>query len=110
MKITKEKLKSIISHLNYVTGSPDEPYTQEKDENGRIKLIPNTGCYYLHGAYGGYQVQRMSRGGGAHCPLGEGYYPKAQLVLIIRAYLNGYNDAELNQRKEMQSYNNLMAG
>ena len=92
MKITKEKLKGIISHLNYVTNSPDEPYTQTKDESGRIRLTPNVGCYYLGGGYGGYQVQRMSSGGGCSCPLGEGYYPKAELVRMIRCYINGYED------------------
>lgn len=92
MKITKEKLRGIITHLNYVTGSLDEPYTKTKDENGRIKLTPNVGCYYLSGGYGGYQVQRMSNGGGCSCPLGEGYYPKAELVRMIRAYINGYID------------------
>ncbi len=109
MKITKEKLKGIINNLNYVTGSHDEPYTQTKDENGRIKLTPNVGCYFLAGGYGGYQIQRMSRGGGCSCPLGEGYYPKAQLVLMIRAYLSGYNDAERKQAEGLQSYNDLMA-
>lgn len=98
MKITKERLKATIDHLNYVTGSPDEPYTQIKDEDGRITLKSNAGCYYLYGAYGGYQLQRMSRGGGCSCPLGEGYYPKAELVRMIKAYINGYNDAEIQER------------
>ena len=107
MKITKEKLKGMINHLNYVTGSLPEPYSKSWDEGGNIKLKPNVGCYYLAGGYGGYQIQRMSKGGGCSCPLGEGYYPKAQLAIIIRAYLNGYTDAERKRAEE--SYSELIA-
>lgn len=108
MKITKEKLKGMINQLNYVTGSPPEPYSKTWSDNGNIKLKANVGCYYLAGGYGGYQIQRIANeSGGCTCPLGEGYYPRAQLALVIRAYINGYTEA--GRKRAEESYSELIA-
>jgi len=63
MKITKEMLERRVALLNDMTGAEREPYQKERDSRGG--LIVNVGTYYIGGAYGGYRLERMAKGGGA---------------------------------------------
>lgn len=63
MTVTKKMLDCRVALLNDMTGAPQSPYASERDASGR--LIANAGTYYIGGAYGGYRLERMTKGGGA---------------------------------------------
>ena len=63
MTITRAMLNRRVALLNDMTGAAQEPYKSDRDANG--SLIANPGTYYIAGAYGGYRLERMSKGGGA---------------------------------------------
>jgi hypothetical protein len=63
MRVNKEMLQRRVALLNNMTGAAQEPYKSERDSRGG--LIANAGTYYISGAYGGYRLERMCKGGGA---------------------------------------------
>lgn len=84
--INKAMLQARIDSLNSLTNNHLEPYT--KSNTG--KLQANIGSYYLDAAYGGYNLARIeNKGGGISCPIGQGFYPKRELLNKINAYIAG---------------------
>lgn len=85
-RITRRDLEAAIVLLNRLTGSPAEPYT--KGDDGKFRANP--GNYHLSGAYGGWNVHRMSNeGGGVSCPMSNGHVPARELFGLIHAYIKG---------------------
>ena len=61
-RITKTMLRNRIALLNAMFNQPNDPYTDERDDHGR--LTANAGTYVLDCAYGGYRLGQMCKGGG----------------------------------------------
>ena len=82
-RITLSNLEAIILRLNRATGSPEQPYVGNQ---------PQALCWHLGGAYGGYQLQRMSEKPGCTgvTTLG-GYGTKRELWDRVHAMLDGIN-------------------
>ena len=59
--------------------------SNSRDANG--SLIANAGTYYIGGAYGGYRLERMSKGGGASDISPR--LSKPALAEWINAYIDG---------------------
>ena len=85
MTITKEMLSRRVALLNDMTGAEKSPYAPERDANGA--LVANAGTYYISGAYGGYRLERMSKGGGASDISPR--LSKPALADWINAYIDG---------------------
>ena len=85
MKITLDMLNRRVALLNDMTGAAQEPYKSDRDANG--SLIANAGTYYIGGAYGGYRLERMSKGGGASDISPR--LSKPALADWINAYIDG---------------------
>jgi len=92
-RITKKQLEALIARINDALNVPQEPYAHDADgklvltANGR--LIANAGTIYLSGAYGGYRLEQMCKGGGSRDPLYSGYVSKRELYNVANAYLMG---------------------
>ena len=68
-RITTQILENAVIELNKMLGQPTTPYA-ENDQGKAIRnesggLVPNAGTFYIGGAYGGYRLERMCKGGGA---------------------------------------------
>ena len=85
MTVTKKMLDRRVALLNDMTGAPQTPYASGRDDSGR--LIANAGTYYISGAYGGYRLERMSKGGGASDISPR--FSKPALFEWINAYIDG---------------------
>jgi hypothetical protein len=60
-RITKNRLRGIVSRLNEQFGQPVDAWT--RDESGNLRATP--GVFVLDCAYGGYRLSRViSEGGG----------------------------------------------
>ena len=86
-RITESDLERIVERLNVETGNNPEPFTRA---NG--VTTPNPGSYLLAGAYGGWKLEQIVRGGGTRDVLGTGYIPKRALYEQIRCYMGGVQD------------------
>ena len=81
MRVTIKQLESQVKYLNELTNNPLKPYGNKG---------ANIGCYYLAGAYGGYELQRVcTSGGGVTTPLNTGHIPKKRLYNLICAFVSG---------------------
>lgn len=81
MRITIKQLEQQIDYLNELTNNPLKPYGNKG---------ANIGCYYLAGAYGGYQLQQIvNEGGGCRTLLNTGYTTKKNLYNNINSLLLG---------------------
>jgi len=86
MTVTKQMLQDKIDYLNYVTNSPDTPYT--RDDSG--KLSANIGCFTLYQAYGEVGLHRMvNEGGGITDRHIYGLHSKKELYALLSAFING---------------------
>ena len=87
-RTTHKQLEALVLHLNKMTGSPTESYT--RTDKG---LKANIGNYYISGAYGGVQLERIcTDGGGCTVISKDGYGTKRQLETWIRAYMAGLEE------------------
>jgi len=92
-RITIKHLEAKARTLNKIAGQPLEPYT--RTEGGDLVACP--GNYHISGAYGGYQLERMStEGGGVTIPVSTGHIPARQCALVIDAFILGYSAAKEN--------------
>ena len=78
------EIYKLIDRLNELTDAPPAQY----DGTGRDKK-PLAGFYMLAGAYGGWQLEVSSKGGGASDALNTGYVSKKELAKNIRSYIRG---------------------
>ena len=93
MRITQKDLEAVVSRINSICGTPENPYS--KDVAGNIS--PNANCYHLDYAYGGVQLVRMSSTvgcSGVSNILGTGHIPKADLYNRMQAYIAGLEVAK----------------
>ncbi len=94
-QITVKQLESLVERINDALGVPQTPYKEDTDgkairgENG--SLIANAGTCYLTGAYGGYRIEQMCKGGGSRDLLSIGYDTKRNVWNMAQAYLSGLN-------------------
>lgn len=85
-QITMKHLNGVVARLNFITSSPEAPYTKNTD--GRF--VANVGNYHIDSAYGGNKLVRMvNEGGGISDVLHSGYVSKRELYNLIRAFLTG---------------------
>jgi len=89
-RISREKLEGLCDHLNKLAGHEGkELWTKDEQGNNRATV----GMYYISGAYGGVELDRIIRPGGAtQCPLGLGHRPKRELWEQMRAYIAGIEE------------------
>jgi hypothetical protein len=84
-RITRKQLDSAAEGLNELTNSPQECY---------IDRIAQVGNYNISGAYGGYSLHRIvNTSGGVRDVFGCGHIKASELIRLIYAYRNGFNDA-----------------
>ena len=78
-RITVTNLRNAVALLNRIT----------KNTPGKV------GSYVLDGAYGGWELQRLSNDSGAVSQITYGYIPARELLAQIHAFRRGYELAEL---------------
>jgi len=82
-RITLKDLQRTVDRINDLTGMPGQPYV-----NGK----PQAGCFHLSGAYGGWQLHRMSLNDGCTgvtSPLYTGYCSKRELYEAMHSFIRG---------------------
>jgi len=84
-RITKNILEKRVALVNDLLGNAQEPWQADRDSNGN--LVPNPGCHYIAGAYGGYRLEEMCNGGGARDISPR--LTKRELYEWINAYIDG---------------------
>ena len=84
-RITKDILEKRVALVNDLLGNAQEPWQAERDSKGN--LVPNPGCNYISGAYGGYRLEEMCKGGG--CRDISPRLTKRELYDWINAYIDG---------------------
>ena len=90
-RISAKDLKGAVSLLNRITDMPQEPWTKDSTFGN---MTANIGNYYLSGAYGGWQVERMvNGGGGSSTPLETGYVSKRECYNAVHAFIRGFETA-----------------
>ena len=83
-RITEKHLRGMVTRINRLTGSPQEPYTPQPD------FKPNALCYHLDYAYGGVSLVRMCKtGSGVTAISNIGFVPKRRLYEWMCAYIDG---------------------
>lgn len=88
-RITRAHLDAKTATLNSMTNSPAEPYSTVDG-----KAVANKGNYHISGAYGGYNLHRMTEGGGVTDVLSIGHVTARELATLISAYTAGLYDAK----------------
>lgn len=89
-QITLKDLEAVCKRINVATNSPIEPWVKIDG-----KLTAQIGCYYLSGAYGGYNLERIcNEGGGVNNVFGSGFMPKRELYERMQAFLTGYSEGK----------------
>ena len=81
MRTTMKELVLSVRHLNSAMGFPD-------DAPSAIGVNSRPGSYFLQGAYGGWQLQRLHPDGGT-ISVTSGYRPKRELNALVNAILYG---------------------
>ena len=61
-RITVTQLRARVARLNDLFDYPRDPYGENRDERGG--LVANPGTFTLDGAYGGWRLCQMCKGGG----------------------------------------------
>ena len=61
-RITVTQLRARVARLNDLFDYPRDPYGENRDERGG--LVANAGTFTLDGAYGGWRLCQMCKGGG----------------------------------------------
>lgn len=89
--ITKANLEHLCKMINEATGNNQEPYTKNADGT----FTPNAGTYTLSGAYGGWKLEQMCKGGGTRS-ITNGYVSKRDLYYQMSAYLDGIEAGKRN--------------
>lgn len=82
-RITQKDLETLVSRINRITNSPQQPYVDGK---------PQAGCYHLYYAYGGVCLHRMSLTpgcSGVTTPLYSYCDTKKKLHDMLYAYIQG---------------------
>ena len=83
-RITQANLEGVVKRLNKLTDSPETPYKRVGD-----KLIAQSGCFLLDGAYGGWKLARICNEGGGQDTISEGgFVSKRELYCQIHAMIN----------------------
>ena len=89
--ITVKHLEAIVSRINRMTNSPQEPWTRQDG-----KTVANIGCYHLDGAYGGYALHRMQSIGGGVQDIFRGHFTKRELSEKMFAFIAGIEAVQTN--------------
>lgn len=87
--MNKRELEILIKQINEKTGSPQEHYI--RDDSGRLRA--QVGHYYISGAYGGVELERVvNEGGGCKSISRDGFGTKKQLGTFLLGMLAGLPD------------------
>lgn len=90
-RITDKHLSALCERINKATGSPEAAWGKRADGSNRA----NVGNYHVSHAYGGVCLHRMTNeSGGVTTPLSYGHVPRRELYGLMRAYLQGLEDAQ----------------
>jgi len=60
-RITVTQLRARVARLNDLFDYPRDPYSKNRDERGY--LVANAGTFTVDGAYGGWRLYQMGKGG-----------------------------------------------
>ena len=81
MRTTMKELVLSVRHLNSAMGFPD-------DAQSAVGVNSRPGSYFLQGAYGGWQLQRVHPNGGT-ISVTTGYRSKRELNELVNAIRYG---------------------
>jgi len=95
MRITEKMINARVEQLNAMRGLPNELY--QPRVNPKDNLVANAGVAYLQGAYGGYRIEVMCKGGGSRDLLNSGFGTKREVFNTLVAYMDGYDSAKNDQ-------------
>lgn len=74
-RITRKHLNHYLAELNNLTGSPSTYFVETGER------VTSIGHYCISGAYGGYQLQRVSNGSGGVRTISAGGHIPARALL-----------------------------
>lgn len=100
MQITMNQLRDLVIRLNQLTGENVEPYSRPETAAACQRLTANVGTYVLDGAYGGWQLARICKGGGQSLPLGHSRGTKRETYDRINAFILGFEEAKRKEAKK----------
>lgn len=85
-RVTKLDLYNMLSRINEKAGfsDSDKLWNQVNGQN-----VSTVGMYCLNGAYGGWQMARISNESGGQSTVTHGFVSKRELYNIMRAFLAG---------------------
>lgn len=86
-RITVAHLDRLAAAINDELGTPQTRYAEERDDRGRP--VANAGHVYVAGAYSGYRLEVMCRGGGSRDLLSGGYCGARACYDMGHAFLAG---------------------
>lgn len=92
-----EHLQPIVDRINELQGlDPAQGSIDWSKEPKGYKT--KLGWYYLQGAYGGYQLQRICNDSGGVVVIIPGFLPKRELQEKLHAYLSGIIDGRISRQ------------
>lgn len=92
-RITQHMLEKQVEFLNKITNNSPVPFIRRDGEN--VSVI---GHYHIDGAYGGVALHQFANESGAvHDIFGSGHMSKRELYYRIRAFMEGYRQAQDDQ-------------
>lgn len=89
MQISKGMLDKMVAKINTEAGTPLVMFDSAP---GAPSTTANTGHYYLHGAYGGYQLCAVQDSKGGARSLTCGYSTKKEIYKQLQAFLAGMQE------------------
>ena len=91
-RITRKQLDNMARTINDMHGTPQEPHWTP----GTGPLRANIGCWHIHKGPGGrFSLDQMVNDDGAtRSPLNAGHIPARDLYERMRAYIEGFQDAQ----------------
>lgn len=88
-RITLKDLEAVCARINRTVNGTDETPVWTRNEDGT--LTATIGVYTLDGAYGGWELHRISNeAGGVSDVFRCGHVPKSLLYSLMQAFLTGY--------------------
>ena len=106
MRITKKHINHLVTKLNILLGQDAEPYSTDKDGN----LVANVGTFYVGGAYGGFQLERIVSTGGAVSVPYEYRGTQRETYLYLKGIIYGMEIKKEHEDKDWLEYNQLNNG
>lgn len=85
-RISRHELQTVVSTLNTIEKFSVIPYDMEG--------VAQPGHFHLNIAYGGYALHQFGNGkGGCRDVFNRGHMPARELLMLLRAYMQGAAEA-----------------